>query len=82
MKIESEVLRLSYLVMETDDPVINGLWQTLKIAVLNKQTDNKERDEIFECVDRLEFCSPKSEPWIQANANYIRRYIQKLSPVS
>jgi hypothetical protein len=40
MKIENEVLRLSELVMETDDPVINGLWQTLKTAVLAQQTTN------------------------------------------
>jgi len=37
-----------------------------------------ERAEIFECLDRLEYCSPKSEPWIKENAKSIRKLIQKL----
>ena len=45
-------------------------------------SNNTERDEIFECLDRLQYCSPKSESWISANAKFIRELIQKLPPVS
>jgi len=56
--------------------------EAVKLVEEKFTSTNTERDEIFECLDRLEYCSPKSEPWIAANAKYIREHIQKLSPVS
>lgn len=61
---------------ETEQKIRNS-----KVDKVNNFTNNPKKAEIFECLDRLEYCSPKSEPWIKENAKSIRNLVQKLQTV-
>jgi len=50
-------------------------------AASGAEQPQQPQGEIFESLDRLEYCSPKSEPWIAENAKFLRSEIKKLSPV-
>jgi len=51
----------------------------LEILGTGRDLKTNSLDAVFEALNRLEHCSPKSEPWIKENAIFIREQIQKIT---